>query len=58
MSDLFKYDDEREAASAAKVRALEALLIRKGVIGSDSVDAVMSHFESAWSTTRPRPSPN
>ena len=46
MSDLFKYNDEREAASAAKVRALEALLIKKGVIGSDSVDAVMSHFES------------
>jgi nitrile hydratase len=45
MSDLFKYNDEREAASAAKVRALEALLIKKGVIGSDSVDAVMSHFE-------------
>jgi nitrile hydratase len=46
MSDLFKYNEEREAASAAKVRALEALLIKKGVIGSDSVDAVMSHFES------------
>lgn len=46
MSDLFNYNDEREAASAAKVRALEALLIKKGVIGSDSVDAVMSHFES------------
>ena len=28
MSELFKYDDEREAASAAKVRALEALLTR------------------------------
>jgi len=46
MSDLFKYDEDREAASAAKVRALEALLIKKGVIGSDSVDTVMSHFES------------
>lgn len=46
MSDLFKYDEEREAASAAKVRALEALLIKKGVIGSDSVDAVLSHFET------------
>jgi nitrile hydratase len=45
MSDLFKYSDEREAASAAKVRALEALLIRKGIIGSDSVDAVLEHFE-------------
>ncbi|SFU61837.1 nitrile hydratase [Polaromonas sp. YR568] len=46
MSDLFAYDREREKKSAAKVRALEALLIEKGVIGSDSVDAVLSHFES------------
>jgi nitrile hydratase len=45
MSELFRYDDDREAESAAKVRALEALLIEKGVIGSDSVDAVLSHFE-------------
>jgi nitrile hydratase len=46
MSNLFLYDKEREAASAAKVRALEALLIKKGVIGSDSVDTVLGHFES------------
>src|SRR5580698_9833458 len=46
MTDLFKYDDEREAASAAKVRALEALLIEKGVLGSDSVDTVLGHFET------------
>src|SRR3954470_14051803 len=46
MSQLFDYDDDRENASAAKVRALEALLIKKGVIGSDSVDAVLSHFET------------
>jgi nitrile hydratase len=45
MSDLFKFDADREAASAAKVRALEALLIKKGVLGSDSVDAVLDHFE-------------
>jgi len=44
-SDLFKYSEEREAANAAKVRALEALLIEKGVIGSDSVDTVLEHFE-------------
>jgi nitrile hydratase len=43
--DLFKYNEEREAANAAKVRALETLLIEKGVIGSDSVDAVLEHFE-------------
>lgn len=46
MSELFKHPDDREAASAAKVRALEALLIEKGVIGSDSVDAVLQHFET------------
>lgn len=46
MNPLFKYDDEREAASAARVRALEALLIEKGVIGSDSVDTVLGHFET------------
>ncbi|PRX30641.1 nitrile hydratase [Paraburkholderia sp. BL18I3N2] len=44
MSDLFQFPDDREASSAAKVRALEALLIEKGVIGSDSVDAVLEHF--------------
>ena len=46
MAALFDYDEDREAASAAKVRALEALLIKKGVLGSDSVDAVLSHFET------------
>jgi len=46
MGALFDYDENREAASAAKVRALEALLIKKGVLGSDSVDAVLSHFET------------
>lgn len=45
MTELFKYDEERESKSAAKVRALEALLIEKGVLGSDSVDAVLKHFE-------------
>ena len=46
MSDpLFHFDRDREAANAAKVRALEALLIKKGVLGSDSVDAVLEHFE-------------
>jgi nitrile hydratase len=46
MSNLFDYSDDREASSAAKVRALEALLIEKGVIGSDSVDTVLKHFET------------
>ena len=46
MTNLFQFPDDREASSAAKVRALEALLIEKGVIGSDSVDAVLEHFET------------
>jgi nitrile hydratase len=46
MTQLFQYEDDREVSSAAKVRALEALLIEKGVIGSDSVDAVLQHFET------------
>lgn len=46
MTQLFEYPQDREASSAAKVRALEALLIEKGVIGSDSVDAVLAHFET------------
>jgi nitrile hydratase subunit alpha len=46
MTNLFQFPVDREASSAAKVRALEALLIEKGVIGSDSVDAVLEHFET------------
>lgn len=46
MTNLFEYPEAREASSAAKVRALEALLIEKGVIGSDSVDTVLEHFET------------
>ena len=46
MAHLFEYDENREASNAAKVRALEALLIKKGVLGSDAVDAVLSHFET------------
>jgi nitrile hydratase len=46
MTNLFEYSEDREASSAAKVRALEALLIEKGVIGSDSVDTVLNHFET------------
>lgn len=46
MNPLFEFPADREASSAAKVRALEALLIEKGVIGSDSVDTVLQHFET------------
>jgi nitrile hydratase len=45
MTALFEYNDDRESYSAAKVGALETLLIKKGVLGSDSVDTVLEHFE-------------
>ena len=46
MSEIFRFAQDREAGNAAKVRALEALLIEKGVIGRDSVDTVLHHFET------------
>lgn len=42
----FRYDTDREIYSAAKVRALEALLIEKGIISSETVDKVLSFFET------------
>jgi nitrile hydratase subunit alpha len=42
----FGYPDDREDASAAQVRALEALLIEKGVITDGTVDKVLGYFES------------
>jgi nitrile hydratase len=42
----FGYPEDREERSAAQVRALEALLIEKGVIGSGTVDKVLGYFES------------
>jgi nitrile hydratase subunit alpha len=42
----FHYTADRESASAARVRALEALLIEKGVITETTVDKVLSYFES------------
>lgn len=46
MNEIFGYSDDRELSNAAKVRALEALLIEKGIISSDSVDTVLQHFET------------
>lgn len=46
MSNLFAYDDDRELDNAAKVRALEALLIEKGILADDSVDTVLDYFET------------
>jgi nitrile hydratase len=46
MTERFKYPDARETESAAKVKALEDLLIEKGVIGTETVDRVLSFFET------------
>ena len=46
MTEKFHHPRNREAESAAKVRALEALLIEKGVIASTTVDKVLGYFES------------
>lgn len=43
----FAYDEAiRETLSAAKVKALESLLIEKGVITGKTVDTVLDHFET------------
>jgi nitrile hydratase subunit alpha len=42
----FSYDTDREIYSAAKVRALEALLIEKGIISEKTVDKVLDFFET------------
>jgi len=42
----FEYPPDREAKSAARAAALEALLIEKGIITGNSVDGVLSFFET------------
>ncbi len=44
--DRFAYRDDREARNAARAKALEELLIRKGVITSNTIDAVLGYFET------------
>lgn len=46
MSNRFEYPTDREAKSAARVKALEALLIEKGVITDKTVDTVLEFFET------------
>ncbi|WP_392713996.1 nitrile hydratase subunit alpha [Rhizobium ruizarguesonis] len=46
MMDRFHYREDREAYSAARVKALEALLIKKGVITNKTVDTVLDFFET------------
>jgi nitrile hydratase subunit alpha len=42
----FKYSTDRETYSAARVRALEALLVKKGVITGATVDKVLKYFKT------------
>lgn len=42
----FQYEPDRETLSAAKVKALESLLIDKGIITGKTVDTVLEHFET------------
>jgi nitrile hydratase subunit alpha len=46
MDDRFEYRNDREAYSAARVRALEALLIKKGIITDKTVDIVLEFFQT------------
>lgn len=46
MSGQFKYPQDREKSSAAKVAALKSLLIENGVITPQTVDKVLAYFES------------
>jgi nitrile hydratase subunit alpha len=42
----FEYPSDREAKSAARALALESLLIEKGIITNNTVDNVLSFFET------------
>lgn len=42
----FRYGADRETFSAAKVKALESLLIEKGIITGDTVDTILGYFET------------
>lgn len=46
MDDRFNYREDREAYSAARMRALEDLLIKKGIITDRTVDTVLDFFET------------
>jgi nitrile hydratase subunit alpha len=45
VTDQFAYPPDREQSSAAKVAALEALLVEKGIITGQTVDKVLAYFE-------------
>jgi nitrile hydratase len=45
MSERFAYRDDREAYNVARVKALESLLVEKGIITSETVDKVITYCE-------------
>jgi nitrile hydratase len=46
MNERFSYPADREARNAARVKALESLLIEKGIITSGTVDKILGYFET------------
>jgi nitrile hydratase subunit alpha len=46
MNERFKFPADREARNAARTKALEFLLIEKGVITGETVDKVLGVFET------------
>lgn len=44
--ETFQYRKDREEYNLARVKALEALLIKKGIITSETVDTVLDYFET------------
>jgi nitrile hydratase len=46
VSERFAFPSDREAYNAARVKALESLLVEKGLITSETVDKVLKYFET------------
>lgn len=46
MTEQFAYPDDREQRNAARIHALESLLIDKGIITDKTVNKVLSYFET------------
>jgi len=46
MVERFHYPNDRETRNEARIRALESLLIEKSIIANDTVDKVLSFFET------------
>lgn len=52
MNERFKFPADREARNAARTKALESLLIEKGVITGETVDKVLGVFETKMGPLR------